>query len=254
MANGGVHWDRNARGLIADEIYSYGATVTRRDYGYDGRGALTTATTGGEVARYTYTASCLPDTISDTAGARSVHRTAGQLTVGGVVYTWDSMGRVVGNGDWTFSYGADGQLDHASRPGRQIDFVYDDSDQRLLKRVDGIPVRGNLAGGVLTEDHFVELVTIGGVVAGVLDNGAFIALQTDPRGTPFVGPDGTPNLASPYGVRSSHLGLAEVIDYTRLGWDPDLDIVRMGARDYVHRLSQFMTPDPLHLENLDKYA
>ena len=252
MASGGVRWDRDARGLISDEIYSHGATETRRDYGYDGRGALTTATTGGEVERYTYTASGLPDTISDAAGARSVHRTGGQLTVGGVVYTWDAMGRIVGTGDWTLRYGADGQLDGASRPGRQIDFIYDDSDQRLLKRVDGVPVRGNVAGGVLTEDHFVELVTIGGVVAGVLDNGAFVALPTDPRGTPFVGPDGTPNLASPYGVRSSHLGLSEVIDYTRLGWDPDLDIVRMGVRDYVPRLSQFMTPDPLYLENLDK--
>ncbi len=253
VAGGGVHWDRDARGLIADEIYSHGATVTRRDYGYDGRGALTTASTGGgEVAHYTYTASGLPDTISDTAGARSVHRTGGQLTVGGVLYTWDAMGRVVGTGDWTYSYGAHGQLDHASRPGRQIDFVYDDGDQRLLKRVDGVPVRGNVAGGVLTEDHFVEFVTIAGVVAGVLDNGAFVALPTDPRGTPFIGSDGAQNLASPYGVRSSHLGLAEVIDYTRLGWDPDLDIVRMGVRDYVPRLSQFMTPDPLYLENLDK--
>jgi RHS repeat-associated protein len=253
-ASGGVHWERDARGLVRNEVYTQGATSTHRDYRYDGRGALTTTTTagGGEVASYTYTASGLPDTISDAVGARSVHRAGSQLTVGGVVYTWDSVGRIVGTGDWTFQYGADGQLDAASRPGRQIEFVYDDSDQRLLKRVDGVPVRANVAGGVLTEDHFVELVTVGGVVAGVLDNGAFIALPTDPRGTPFVGPDGTPNLASPYGVRSSHLGYAEAIDYTRLGWDPDLDIVRMGVRDYVPRLSQFMTPDPLYLENLDK--
>jgi RHS repeat-associated protein len=252
VATGGVHWDRDARGLISDETYSHSATSTRRDYGYDGRGALTTTTTSGEVAQYTYTASGLPDTISDPAGARSVHRTGNQLTAGGVVYSWDSAGRMVGAGDWTYSYGADGQLDGASRPGRQIEFVYDDGDQRLLKRVEGVPVRANVAGGVLTEDHFVELVTIGGVVAGVLDNGAFIALPTDPRGTPFVGPNGTPNLASPYGVRSSHLGYAEAIDYTRLGWDPDLDIVRMGVRDYVPRLSQFLTPDPLYFENVDK--
>jgi hypothetical protein len=96
-----------------------------------------------------------------------------------------------------------------------------------------VPVRGNAAGGVLTEDHFVELVTVGDVVAGVLDNGRFTALLTDPRGTPFAGPDGTPGLASPYGVRTAHLGLAEVIDYARLGWDPDLDLIRMGVRDYI---------------------
>ena len=247
-----MRWDRDARGLIAGETYTQGATLTRRDYGYDGRGALTTATTGGDVARYGYTASGLPDTISDAAGARAVHRSSDRLTVGGVGYTWDALGRVVGDGDWTFSYGASGQLARASRAGRQIDFVYDDNDQRLLKRVDGVPVRASVAGGVLTEDHFVELVIIGGVVAGVLDNGRFTALLTDPRGTPFAGPDGTPGLASPYGVRTAHLGLAEVIDYARLGWDPDLGIVRMGVRDYDPRLSQFLTPDPLYLEDLEK--
>jgi RHS repeat-associated protein len=86
----------------------------------------------------------------------------------------------------------------------------------------------------------------------VLDNGSFTALLTDPRGTPFAGPDGAAGLASPYGIREQHLGLAEVIDYTRLGWDSDLDIVRMGIRDYDTRIGQFLTPDPLYLENLDK--
>ncbi|HEX3764220.1 MAG TPA: FG-GAP-like repeat-containing protein [Kofleriaceae bacterium] len=251
-ASGGVRWDRDPRGQIADEIFSQGTTRTRRDYGYDGRGALTTATTGGDIASYGYTASGLPDTIHDAVSARGVHRSAGQLTVDGNDYTWDAAGRVVGDGAWTFHYGAGGQLRSASRSGRQIDFVYDDTDQRLLKRVDGAPVRGNVAGGVVTEDHFVELVTIGGVVVGVLDNARFTALLTDPRGTPFVGPDGTPGLASPYGVRTAHLSLAEVIDYAQLGWDPDLDVIRMGVRDYDPKLSQFLTPDPLYLEDLEK--
>jgi len=38
-----------------------------------------------------------------------------------------------------------GQLTHASRPGLQLDFVYDDGNQRLLKRVDGVPVRADVA-------------------------------------------------------------------------------------------------------------
>jgi hypothetical protein len=113
-------------------------------------------------------------------------------------------------------------------------------------------VRADVAGLVLTEDHFIELVTVTGVVAGVLDNGQFTALLTDARGTPFAGPDGTPGLASPYRVRVSHLGLAEVIDYARLGWDADLDVVRMGVRDYDAKLSQFLTPDPLYFEDLEK--
>jgi RHS repeat-associated protein len=43
-----------------------------------------------------------------------------------------------------------------------------------------------------------------------------------------------------------------VLDYAHLGWDADLETVRMGARDYDPRLSQFWTPDPLYLESLEK--
>ena len=251
-SSGAVHWERDRRGLVNAETYVNGSTTTRRGYTYDGRRALTSATTPTDVASYTYTASGLPDSISDAAGTRSVHHTSQTLAVGDIAYTWDAAGRVIGKDDWTFDYGPNGQLAHATHPGRRLDFVYDDSNNRLLKRVDGVPVRADVAGGVLTEDHFIELVSIGGVVAGVLDNGRFTALLTDPRGTPFAGPDGTPDLASPYGVRVSHLGLAEVIDYARLGWDPDLDVVRMGVRDYDAKLSQFLTPDPLYFEDLEK--
>jgi RHS repeat-associated protein len=252
-STGGVQWERDPRGLVAAETYTNATTTTRCDYTYDGRGALLSAAAGAELASYTYTTSGLPDSISDLAGTRSVHHlTSNHVTAGDVAYTWDAAGRVVGKGEWSFDYGANGQLSHASRPGRQLEFVYDDANQRLLKRIDGVPVRADVAGGVLTADHFLELVAVGGVVAGVLDNGKFTALLTDPRGTPFAGPDGTPGLASPYGVRASHLGLAEVIDYARLGWDPDLDVVRMGVRDYDPKLSQFLTPDPLYFEDLEK--
>ncbi|MGN6111283.1 MAG: RHS repeat-associated core domain-containing protein, partial [Kofleriaceae bacterium] len=251
-ASGGVHWELDARGLVDAETYAHDATTHRRSYHYDGRGMLTGANTGADVASYSYTASGLPDSITDQLGTRSVRRGGDQLTVDGVVYTWDAAGRVVGKGAWTFEYGPDGQLAHARRPGRQVEFLYDEHNERLLKCVDGVPVRASVAGGVLTEDHFVELVTVGGVVAGVLDNGEFTALLTDPRGTPFAGADGSYNLASPYGVRGVHLGISEVIDYTRLGWDPDLDVVRMGVRDYDPKLSQFLTPDPLYFEDLEK--
>ncbi len=250
-ATGGVGWERDPRGLIAAEIYTNGSSTARRAYGYDGRGALISAS-GTEPASYTYTASGLPDSISDVAGARTVHRTSDRLTVGDVIYTWDTAGRVIGKGEWTLHYGADGQLDRANRPGRQLDFIYDDSGHRLLKRVDGVPVRADVAGGVLTESHFVELISIGGVVAGILDNGQFTGVLTDPRGTPFAGADGVANLASAYGVRASPLDVSQVVDYARLGWDPDLDLVRMGVRDYDAKLSQFLTPDPLYLEDLAK--
>lgn len=255
---GGMRWDLDERGLITRETFQHGATTTQRDYRYDGRGVLTEAITPGNTTSYSYTASGLPETTGDTLGARTVgvRRPPGgatsQITVGDATYSWDSAGRVVGKAGWTFEYGASGQLEHARRPGREIDFVYDDADQRILKRVDGVPVRANVAGGVVTEDHFIQVVAIGDVVAGVLDNGQFTAMLADPRGTPFAGTDGQSSLASPYGVRTTRLGIAEVVDYARLGWDPDLDIIRMGVRDYDAALSQFFTPDPLYFEDLEK--
>lgn len=251
-ASGGVHWEREERGLIAAETYAHGATSQRRSYAYDGRGMLSLATTGTEVASYTYTPSGLPDRVTDQLGTRSVHRVSDQLIVDGVSYVWDAAGRLASKGEWSLRYGPDGQLQHAERPGREVDFTYDENDQRILKRVNGAPVRANVDGGVLTEDHFVELVSIDGIVVGVLDNGRFSSLLTDPRGTPFTSSEGTYDLASPYGVRANHLDISEVIDYTKLGWDPDLDTVRMGIRDYDAKLSQFITPDPSFFENLDK--
>jgi RHS repeat-associated protein len=323
---GGIHWDRDPRGLVAAETFDRGPTTTRRDYTYDGRGALIRAaspTDPADLATYSYTPSGLPSTITDLAGTRTIHpgplgggtttagpasggdaltaslgtssrlaiggststrghraiggaqpgdafvatgdRTSnataiaappeddpGPLTVGDTTYTFDAAGRVVTKAPWTFTYGASGQLLRASRPGRQLDYTYDDADQRLLKRVDGVPVRADLAGGILTEDHFIELVTIGGVVVGLLDNGQFTVLLTDPRGTPFAAPDGSPGLATPFGVRATPLPVSDVIDFARLARDPDLDLIRMGVRDYDPKLGQFLTPDPLYFEDLDK--
>ena len=94
-------------------------------------------------------------------------------------------------------YGPDGQLAHASRSGREIDYVHDDRNRRVLKRIDGVPVRADLDDGVLSNGHFVELVSVGGVMAGVLDNGVFSAVMTDPRGTPFATPNGAQRIATP---------------------------------------------------------
>jgi RHS repeat-associated protein len=252
FSSGSVHWQRNERGLIASESYALGATSTENTYSYDARGTLTQATNGDDRLSYSYQASGLLATVSDGAGTRSVARPANRLVLDGGTYLWDSSGRLARKGDWTFDYGASGELIHASRVGRQLDFVYDESGNRLLKKIDGTPVRANVAGGVLTEDHFVQLISVGDLVVGVLDNNQFTSLLTDARGSPLADSDGTPNVPSPYGVRSSPLDMSETIDYARFGWDADLDMVRMGARDYDPKLGQFLTPDSLYLENLEK--
>lgn len=254
QASGGVRWQLDPRGLVASETFTQAGPPVRRDYAYDGRRQLVAAAVGGTTSSYSYTASGLPATVQDELGARVVHRSGRTQWIGELLYTWDAAGRLIGKGEWSFSYGPSGQLETAQRPGRTVSYVYDEAGARLLKRVDGAPVRAEVGGGILMEDRFVELVLIGGVVVGTLDNGTFRALLTDPRGTPLVGADGEADLASAYGARQRHLGDAEVIDYARLGWDPDLDTVRMGVRDYDARLGQFWAPDPLYLESLEACA
>jgi len=256
VQNGGVEWDVDQRGLIAGETFSAGLAgqvrANQRRYGYDARGFLVDATDDVDHARYSYSASGLPQTVEDVSGARTVQRQgATTLDVGGEVYRWDDAGRVVQRGQLQLGYGPGGQLEVASRPGRVARYYYDDAGQRVLKTVDGAPAAAYVGGGVLTEAAFIEPVVVEGISVGVMENGVFVPMLGDARGTPMLDEGGAAYLATPYGVRTARGSLAEVVDFARLGYDADLGTVRMGVRDYDPRLSQFWTPDPKFLEELD---
>ncbi len=248
----GVRWRHNARGQVAREVYSRDGVDTVRSYQYSPRDQLVASTTGTDEIRYSYGDAGNPTQVVDSAGARDLARNGADLTVGSVEYHWDAAGRVDRKGPWMLAYGASGQLEVATRIGRVVQFSYDEEGERLLKRIDGTPVRANLGGGVLTADRFVEPVVVEGVVIGVLENGAFSSLLTDPRGTVVVDKNGARTLASPYGLRTVRPDVTEVVDFTKLGWDPDLDVVRMGVRDYDPNLAQFHTPDPAFLGDPDR--
>jgi RHS repeat-associated protein len=145
-------------------------------------------------------------------------------------------------------------VDTATRPGREASYVYDENGRRVLKLVNGEPAVGYVADGLVTAEGFLESVAVGGITVGILENGVFRSLLTDPRGTPMVDEQGAAYPASPYGVRTRHHALAELIDYARLGYDADLEAVRMGVRDYDPYLGQFRTPDPKFLEDLAAVA
>jgi RHS repeat-associated protein len=252
VQDGGVSWDKDARGLIVGETVSHDGQDRQRSYAYDARGFLTGSSDGSETSSYDYTDSGLPDSVTDASGARHVRRSGSQLGVGSVTYQWDELGRVVAKGDLTLAYGASGEIDVAHKGARELRYFYDDAGQRVLKLVDGVPSAAYVGGSLLTNERFVEPVVVAGVTVGVLENGVFIALLTDPRGTPVLDENGASYLASPYGMRLVHGDFAEAIDFAKLGYDADLGTVRMGVRDYDALLSQFWTPDPLFLESLEK--
>jgi len=251
----GASWTFNNRGLIDGETLSLASTTWSRQYSYDPRGFLSRSQDHEQDSIYTYRPNGLPDQITDLKQTRTVFRgTARTLSVAGTQYVYDASGRVTARGDARFSYGPDGQLAQAELGGRTVTYRYDASGNRLLKLEAGAPVAGFLGGGYLTDTGFLAPVRLGDRLVGVLENGAFHLLATDPRGTLLSDRDGTPRLATPYGVRAGRPDLAAALDYVEKAYDADLGTVRMGVRDYDPVLGQFWTPDPLYLEAIEKSA
>ncbi len=250
-----VGWQRDERGLIDYETFSAADTSWRQDYAYDARRFLQTSTDGQDQSSYAYTTTGLPSTVTDLAGTRRVDRgSARQLTVNGDTYAWDAQGRIIRKGDLELLYGPNGDVATARVDGRTIDYRYDDDGQRLLKLENGAPVAAFLGGSYITADDALTPIRIMGSLVGYVRGGAFQLLATDPRGTLIAEDDGTRSPVTPFGVRLQRPELAAALDYVEKAYDPDLRSIRMGARDYDPLLSQFQTPDPLYLEQLDKCA
>jgi RHS repeat-associated protein len=251
----GVEWELNARGLVEREAIGLADQTWLRTYGYDPRGFLISAEDAGQLSTYAYSATGYPERIEDERGARVLRRGKQRaMTVADIPYDYDASGRVTARGEATFKYGPDGHLSVAQVGARTLVYHYDADGNRLLKYEAGLPVAAYLGGGYLTDDTFISPVKIGGRVIGVLENGAFRMLATDPRGTLLADQDGTPRLASPFGVRTNRPDLSEALDYVEKSYDADTGSVRMGVRDYDPLLGQFWTPDPLFLETIDKCA
>jgi RHS repeat-associated protein len=104
----------------------------------------------------------------------------------------------------------------------------------------------------MEDDLVVEPLRVAGVLVGVVVNGTFELLATDPRGSIWVEPNGSTNVPSPYGVRARHPELAPALDYVEKGYDADLGFVRMGVRDYDPFIAQFVTPDPLYFTDIER--
>jgi RHS repeat-associated protein len=251
----GVQWTFNNRGFIADEAIDLSDQSWLRSYAYDSRGYLDRAEDAEHLSTYTYTSAGLPNQIADERGTRTVFRGSSRtIDVGDIPYVYDASGRVTARGDATFTYGPDGNLFAANQGARTLVYHYDADGNRLLKYENGVPVAAYLGGAHLTNDTFVDPVKIGGRLVGVLENGVFQFLATDPRGTLLADRDGTPRLATPYGVRITRPDLSAALDYVEKSYDADLESVRMGVRDYDPLLGQFWTPDPLYLEAIEKCA
>jgi RHS repeat-associated protein len=176
-----------------------------------------------------------------------------------VTYGFDGLHRTISRTDafapgevLTLTYGPDGQVATATRGGVDFTYLHDEGGQRLMKSRTGAPVAAYLDEGYLDERGLTERISVGGRTVGVLKNGVFETVATDLRGSVLAEASGVPRLASPFGQRDVHTAQVAAIEYVEKGYDADLGLVRMGARDYDPETGRFTTPDPLFLETVEK--
>jgi RHS repeat-associated protein len=247
----------DAHGRVARERVEHATgvgtpTVHDVTYGYDARGFLTgAAETAGATWGYAYDANGLLASVTRDGAVEAIERGARTIARGDDVYTLDAAGRVIGRGDLALTYGPDGQLERATRPGHEATFVHDEEGLRLMRREHGRPVAAWVLGGYLDARGFVDTVRVDGRVVGFVADGRFEPVGADDRGT--VRAEGGAHWpVSPYGERDAHPTVAERMDYASHAYDGGLGVVRMGVRDYDPQLGSFWTPDPLFSEELER--
>jgi RHS repeat-associated protein len=243
-----LHQRFSPRGLIDSEAVSANGSTRARQYTYSPPGLLASASDALDTYGYDFDPSGRPTRITHNGVARDFVRGDGTLTVGGTVHRFDGLGRTVERGDLLLTYGPNGQISRARRGGAEWTFLYDEQGHRLLKLNGGFPVAAYLDEGYLDAAGLAERVLFGGKPVGLLRDGVFELLATDPRGTVFAQRSGPLLLASPFGERSVRPSVSAAIDYAQRGYDADLGLVRMGVRDYDPGSNRFLTADPLFLE------
>jgi RHS repeat-associated protein len=239
----------NSRGLIGSETQESPAGAIARTYSYSPERYLYTSTDAQHAYTYGFDPGTGLATSMQTDSATSAFKTSGStLTAGNQTYGFDTLGRVTQrNGALAYVYDPDGQIGHANIAGG-IDYLYDESGQRLAKTKSG-QTTIYAGAGVLDATGLTEPISIAGVHLGTLHKGNFAPLSTDVRGTVLGAPagSGTSDVASPFGVRTTQPDASFVTDYAEQPRDADLGAVRMGVRDYDPQTGRFLQPDGLYL-------
>jgi RHS repeat-associated protein len=242
----------NKRAFAESDDFSIGRLRLHRNYGYSAQGFLLSAHDEQHAYDYRYDLTGMPTSIAEDGVIRELKRTGDVLLAGDVEYRFDDLGRVVQRGDLSLKYGPDGQISTAQRGEGAWTFAHDERGHRLLKRTQGKPVAAYLERGYLDENGLMETFTFAGRPVALLTSIGVSPLVTDFIGTVIAEKDGHPQLPSPYGQRRIHLASSAIVDFAAKGFDGDLGVLRMGVRDYDPYATQWLTPDPLYLEQPNK--
>lgn len=251
----GAFWHHDHRGRVARETISAMGVVWDRVYDYSDRDFLVGQqdSTGASRGAWDYDPDGLPIYLKDDTGARSIARTGATLVAGAHRYLLDDLGRVVQRDSDMFDYGPSGRIETAHVNGSSVEYTYERLGERILKRKNGSVVAAYLDDAFLSHGGLVEPIRVDGHLVGLLSSGVFEPAHADRLGSIIVDEYARSSEVNPYGVRPSpRTPRMEALDYVGKGYDPDLQTIRMGFRDYDPHLGQFWTPDPLFLEDIDR--
>ncbi len=177
-----------------------------------------------------------------------------QWNIGGVVYSIDTLGRVIKKDNRIFTYGENGRISNVSGANvNQADYFYDEENNPILKVYKFGKIEVYLGDNAYVNDSFYEPIKVGSRMVGYFKNGIFVNSSQDHLNSNVVDETGAVNLATAYGERTTpRTEVDEVMDFTLKGFDADLDAVRMGHRYYDPHAKMFYTPDNFFLESPEK--
>ncbi|WP_170317355.1 RHS repeat-associated core domain-containing protein [Acrocarpospora corrugata] len=218
-------------------------------YAYDAVGNITTLTSSGQAATYTYPTGTRPNGV--TAIARPTgndtysYNTAGQL-----------VSRNVGGQAGTFEWNDLGELSQVTLGGQATSMVYDAGGERVIRRepggattlyLGGMELR--LSGGTVTAKRYYAGAD--GTLVAMRDGGGVTWMLTGLHGSQQIAIDDATGTVSrerylPFGQRRG----ADDLPGTDRGWlgkteDASTGLVYLSARHYDPAIARFISTDPL---------
>ena len=267
-----VSYVRDGLGRITDKTETVDGDTTAYHYTYDLAGRLVEVERDGVLAsEYSY----------DDNG----NRVGATIDGASVMGTYDAQDRLVGYGDYTYDFTANGELATRTNTtasqstsyvydafgnlrqvtlpsGTVIDYLVDGQNRRVVKKVGGVPVKGFVYRDSLRP--IAELDGAGNVVSRFV------------YGTGKNVPDYMVKGGTAYRLVTDHLGnvrlvvnattgeIVQEMTYDEFGrvlqdsnagfqpfgfagglYDPDTGLVRFGARDYAPEVGRWTAKDPI---------
>src|SRR5262249_34443560 len=152
----------NDRGFVGLERIAAGVVDLSRSYTYRPVGFLNRSSDDQNSYIYEFDSFGLPTAIVENGSRREFSRQGDVLTVGGVNYQFDGIGRTVDRADLglgddlALTYGPDGQVSRAQRGTSVWTFVYDEDGRRLAKLQQGAFRAGYFEEGYLDANSLIE--------------------------------------------------------------------------------------------------